>query len=158
MSSEEGNQDENFSECDLCQKPVSLVCRRCNVNLCDHCIPIHLRVKSKNAHDVVDYVIKDDDDTQFCDFHPEYDCSAYCETCNVPIWIICVFIKHKSHEMLELSDKLKELSKVIAKENDRHQTFKHELETLLNHTTKMLSSMCSIYKQRKDEVTAHGEE
>lgn len=94
---------------------------------------MHLRMKSKNAHDVVDNVSKDDDDTRFCDFHPRNDCSACCETCNVPICIICVSIKHKSHEMLELSDKLKDLSKVIAMEKYRLQSFKHELETLLNH-------------------------
>lgn len=60
--------------------------------------------------------------------------------------------------MSELSDKIEELSKVLAWENDRLQLFKDELEKILNHTTKMLSSISSVYKQKKDEITARGEE
>lgn len=59
--------------------------------------------------------------------------------------------------MAELSDKIEELLKVIAKENERLQSFKHDFETILDHTTKMLSSISPIYKQKKDEVTARGE-
>lgn len=119
MTSEEETQGQHIVECDLCQTPVSFFCRRCGVNLCDHCLPIHVRIKSKNGHDVVDYVSKDDDDTGFCDSHPKNECSAYCKTCNVPICMLCVSIKHKSHEMCELSDKVEELLKVIAEENER---------------------------------------
>ncbi|XP_052698680.1 uncharacterized protein LOC128176415 [Crassostrea angulata] len=145
-------------ECDLCQQPVSFFCRRCGVNLCDPCVLIHLRVKSKNGHDIVDYASKDDDDTCHCDSHPQNDCSAYCKTCDAPICMLCVSIKHKSHEMSELSDKIEELLKVIARENDRLQSSKHELQRILEHTTKLLSSIPSVYQLRKDEVTARGEE
>uniref|UniRef100_K1Q039 Tripartite motif-containing protein 45 n=2 Tax=Magallana gigas TaxID=29159 RepID=K1Q039_MAGGI len=158
MSSKEETQCQRIVVCDLCQTPVSFFCRRCGVNLCDHCIPIHLRVKSKYGHDVVDYISKDDDDTGFCDSHPQNDCSAYCKTCNVPICMLCVSIKHKSHEMSELSDKIEEFFKLIANENDRLQSIKQELKIVLDHTTKLLSSIYTIYKQKKDEVTARGEE
>ncbi|XP_034326281.2 E3 ubiquitin-protein ligase TRIM8 [Magallana gigas] len=154
---ESRNEAQHSVECDLCQQPVSFFCRRCGVNLCDPCVTIHLRVKSKNGHYIVDYTSKDDDDTCHCDSHPQNDCSAYCKTCDAPICILCVSIKHKSHEMSELSDKIEELLKVIAKENDRLQSSKNELEKFLEHTTNMLSSISSFYKQRKDEVTAHGE-
>lgn len=60
--------------------------------------------------------------------------------------------------MSELSDKIEELLEVIKKENERLQSFKHELESILDHTTKMVSSISSIYKQKKDEVTSRGEE
>eukprot|EP00105_Crassostrea_gigas_P021087 XP_011440099.1 PREDICTED: uncharacterized protein LOC105337169 [Crassostrea gigas] len=155
---ESRNEAQHSVECDLCQQPVSFFCRRCTVNLCDTCIAIHLRVKSKNGHDIVDYTSKDDDDTCHCDSHPQNDCSAYCKTCDAPICILCVTIKHKSHEISELSDKIEELLKVIAKENDRLRSSKNEFEKILDHTTKMLSSISLYYKQRKDEVTARGEE
>uniref|UniRef100_K1RJS9 Tripartite motif-containing protein 45 n=1 Tax=Magallana gigas TaxID=29159 RepID=K1RJS9_MAGGI len=155
---ESRNEAQHSVECDLCQQPVSFFCRRCGVNLCDPCVTIHLRVKSKNGHDIVDYTSKDDYDTCHCDSHPQNDCSAYCKTCDAPICILCVSIKHKSHEMSELSDKIEELLNIIAKENDRLQSSKHELERILDHTTKLLSSISSIYTLRKDEVTARGEE
>ncbi|XP_065944901.1 E3 ubiquitin-protein ligase TRIM71-like [Magallana gigas] len=148
---------QDLVECDLCQQPVSFFCRRCGVNLCDPCVPIHLRVKSKNGHNIVDYTSKNDDDTCHCDSHPQNDCSAYCKTCDAPICILCVSIKHKSHEMSELSDKIEELLKVITRENDRLQSSKHDLERVLDHKTKILSLIPSIYKKRKDEVTARGE-
>uniref|UniRef100_A0A8W8I1Q8 B box-type domain-containing protein n=1 Tax=Magallana gigas TaxID=29159 RepID=A0A8W8I1Q8_MAGGI len=155
---ESRDEAQHVVECDMCQQPVSFFCRRCGVNLCDPCVLIHLRVKSKNGHDIVDYTSKDDDDTCHCDSHPQNDCSAYCKTCETPICMLCVTIKHKSHEISELSDKIEELLKVIATENDRLQSFKHELERIFEHTTKLLSSISSIYQLRKDEVTARGEE
>ncbi|XP_052689816.1 uncharacterized protein LOC128167888 [Crassostrea angulata] len=152
------NEAQHFVECDLCPEPVSFFCRRCGVKLCDPCVLKHLRVKSKNGHDIVDFVSKDDDDTCHCDSHPQNDCSAFCKTCDVPICILCVSIKHKSHEISELSGKIEELLNVIARENDRLQLYKQELERILEHTAKQLSSISSFYKQRKDEVTARGEE
>ncbi|XP_052698681.1 E3 ubiquitin-protein ligase TRIM36-like [Crassostrea angulata] len=152
------DEAQHVVECDLCQQPVSFFCRRCGVNLCDPCALIHLRVKSKNGHDIVDYTSKDDDDTCHCDSHPQNDCSAYCKTCDAPICMLCVSIKHKSHEMSELSDKIEELLKVTARENDRLQSSKHELQRTLDHTTKLLSSIPSVYQLRKDEVTERGEE
>ncbi|XP_065943369.1 E3 ubiquitin-protein ligase TRIM45-like [Magallana gigas] len=152
------DEAQHLVECDLCQQPVSFFCRRCGVSLCDPCVPIHLPVKSKNGHDIVDYISKDDDDTCHCDSHPQNDCSAYCKTCDAPICILCVSIKHKSHEMSELSDKIEELLKVITRENDRLQSSKHDLERVFDHMTKLLSSIPSIYKKKKDEITARGEE
>ncbi|XP_022325290.2 uncharacterized protein LOC111125604 [Crassostrea virginica] len=158
MASQITYQGQEAVECGLCQNPVSFFCRRCGVNLCDSCLPEHARVKSKFGHDVVDYASKDDDDVCLCDSHPENKCSAYCKECDVPICILCVSIKHRSHEISELQDKVEELLKEITKENDRLQSFRHEMKTLLDHTTKQLSSLSTIYQKRKDEVTARGKE
>ena len=158
MASNVTTQGQEAVLCDLCQSPVSFFCRRCGVNLCDPCALLHLRVKSKFGHDVVDYASKDDDDVCLCDSHPENKCSAYCKKCDVPICILCVSIKHKSHEISELQDKIDELLKVITRENDRLQSFRDDLERVLDHTTKTASSLSSIYESKKDEVTAHGED
>ena len=65
---------------------------------------------------------------------------------------------HKSHHISELSDKIEELIKGISRESDRLQSFRHQLETVLDHTTKQLSSLPSFYQKRKDEVTVKGQE
>nr|XP_011452025.2 uncharacterized protein LOC105345538 [Crassostrea gigas] len=166
MASEQSTQGQHFVECDLCQKPVSFFCRRCGVNLCDPCVPVHLRLKSKTGHDVVHFTSREDEKTCLCESHPLNDCSAYCKTCDVPICFLCVSITHKTHEISELSDKIKELNRqgkteellnVIAKENERLQSSKQDLEKILNHTTKQLSWLPLNYKKKKDEVTARGE-
>ena len=133
-------------------------CRRCGVNLCDPCALLHLRVKSKFGHDVVDNASRGDDDVCLCDSHPENKCSAYCKECDVPICILCVSIKHKSHEISELQDKIDELLKAITRENDRLQSFRDDLERVLDHTTKTLSSLSSVYERKKHEVKARGED
>lgn len=156
MASEMETQGQDLVECDLCEKPVSFFCRGCRVNLCDLCTLIHLRVKSKNGHDVVDYTSKDD--TCFCDLHPQNDGAAYCITCDIPICILCVSIKHKSHDISELSDKVEKLSKVITQENNRIHLSKCELENILQQITKQLASISLVFKQRKDEVSALGDE
>ncbi|XP_065944137.1 B-box type zinc finger protein ncl-1 isoform X1 [Magallana gigas] len=167
MASEESTQGQHFVECNLCQKPVSFFCRQCGVNLCDSCIPVHVRLKSKTGHDVVYFTSMEDENTCLCESHPLNDCSAYCKTCDVPICFLCVSITHKTHEISELSDKIKELNRqckteellnAIAKENERLQSSKQDLEKILNHTTKQLSWLPLNYKKRKDEVTARGEE
>nr|XP_022327550.1 uncharacterized protein LOC111126909 [Crassostrea virginica] len=143
--------------CSLCRTPVFFFCRRCRINLCDSCIPCHLRVKSEFGHDVVDIGSKDEDKSCFCDAHPQYKCSAYCKTCDVVICIFCFSIRHKLHEIIELSSNV-ELFKRFSREKDRLQSFKNEIEHVLNHTNKLLSSFSSIYPKRKDEVSARGEE
>ncbi|XP_078327076.1 uncharacterized protein LOC144623043 [Crassostrea virginica] len=158
MASNVTTQGQEAVVCDLCQSPVSFFCRRCGVNLCDPCALLHLRVKSKFGHDVVDYASKDNDDVCFCDSHPENKCSAYCKECDIPICLLCVSIKHKSHEISELQDKIEELLKDITRENDRLQSFRDDLERVLDHTVKTASSLPSVYKRKKDEVTARGED
>nr|XP_022320431.1 uncharacterized protein LOC111122792 [Crassostrea virginica] len=158
MASNVTTQGQEAVLCDLCQSPVSFFCQRCGVNLCDPCVLLHLRVKSKFGHDVVDYASKDDDDVCLCGSHPENKCSAYCKECDVPICILCVSIKHKSHEISELQDKIDELLKDINRENDRLQSFRDDLERVLDHTTKTASSLPSVYERKKDEVTARGED
>ena len=151
-------QSQEPVECDLCQKPVTFFCRQCVLTLCDDCVPVHLRVKCKYGHDVVDYASKDAEESNFCESHPERKCSAYCKTCDVPICILCATIKHKSHEVSELQDKVRELLERITRKNNVLQSFRQELETLLDHTSNVLYCLPSFYQRRKNEVTTHGKE
>ena len=158
MASKEITQSADVVNCDSCQNPVSFFCRRCGVNLCDACTPEHLRLKARTSHDVVDYESKDDDVICFCDLHPIHELSVFCRTCDVPICVVCIPIKHKTHEISELSEKKQELLESITRENDRLQSFRQELERILAHTTNQLSSLSLVYQKRKDEVTTQAEE
>ena len=149
IASQETTPCQEVVNCSLCQTPVSFFCRRCKINLCDSCIPCHLRVKSEFGHDVVDIGSKDEVDSCFCDAHPQYKCSAYCKTCDVVICIFCISIRHMSHEITELSSNV-ELFKRFSRGKDLLLSFKNEIEPVLNHTNKLLSSFSSIYQTRKD--------
>ena len=111
-------QSQEPVECDLCQKPVTFFCRQCVLTLCDDCVPVHLRVKCKYGHDVVDYASKDAEESNFCESHPERKCSAYCKTCDVPICLQCAAIVHKLHDIFELSDERKLLKEFAEKKHD----------------------------------------
>ena len=159
MDSEVTSQAQENVECNLCQAPVSSFCRRCRINLCEACIPEHLRVKKGLSHDVVKFINKDDDETCFCDSHPQQECSAFCETCNLPICSLCACAKQKSHKISKLRDKIEEILKDIAMENDRLQSyrFRHQLGKVLEHTIEKITSLSSVCQRGKDEVTAQGE-
>ena len=125
-------QGQEVVECDLCLNPVSFFCRRCWVNLWDSCVPVHLRVSSQRGHDVVDFAKKDDDDTCFWESHPKHECSAFCNTCDFPTCLLCVPIKHKSHNLCELSEKKwsgfkKTLFRKIMDVNYSGMNWKHSL-------------------------------
>ena len=117
MASNVTTQGQEAVVCDLCQSPVTFFCRHCGVNLCDPCVLLHLRVKSKFGHDVVDYASKDDN-----------ECSTFCKT-------IC---EYKSQHLSELSVKVEDVLKIIAEENGRLQSFRHKLETSLDKIQKCL--------------------
>lgn len=133
--------------CDQCGQSVLFFCRQCKFNLCEYCFEYHQRTKSRNGHDIVDYDERNNEDTSKCGFHPQKECVAYCKSCNVPICLLCITLRHKSHDVSELSDKIGELFTVIS-----------DLETVLKHTKIFLSSSYSVYQTTKDQVTARGEE
>ena len=143
-------------ECDLCQEPVSFFCRRCDFKLCDTCVPIHLRVKCKYGHDVVDFASKGVYESTFCESHPEGKCSAYCKTCDAPICLLCVSFKHKLHDVSELADEIV-LLKEFSLKKARIQSLTDQLEKILNHTVKQLSALSSFYQRMKNKVSARGE-
>nr|XP_022327345.1 uncharacterized protein LOC111126779 [Crassostrea virginica] len=87
-----------------------------------------------------------DDNSHCCDSHPGHECSVFCKTCDLPICRLCVSNEHKSHNLSELSEKIEEVSKSIAQENDR-------LKTLLDRTTKQLSSLTEFYKKANEDVS-----
>ena len=95
MASNVTTQGQEAVVCKSCRKPVSFFCRHCGVNLCDPCVLLHLRVKSRFGHDVVDYASKDNN-----------ECSVFCKT-------IC---EYKSQHLSELPVKVEDVLKFIAEE------------------------------------------
>ena len=158
MASKVLTQSADDVECDSCQNPVSFFCRQRGLNLCDACTPDHPRLESRTSHDAVDYESKDDDAICFCDLHPINELSAFCRTCDAPICVLCISIEHKTHEISELSEKKQELLESITRENDRLQSLRYELERIVAHTLKQLSSLSLVYQKRKNEATTQAEE
>ncbi|XP_078327248.1 uncharacterized protein LOC111126984 [Crassostrea virginica] len=157
MTSEFTRQGQDVVKCDLCQEGVSFFCRRCEINICDPCLPLHLRQKTRYGHDVVNYNSKQEDESFNCDLHPRNTYSAYCKTCETPICSLCFAFEHKSHKISELPDEI-ELITYFIRGGKRLSSLKNELETILHHTVKQLSSLSSFYQKKKDEVTVRGEE
>lgn len=158
MAAEKKDQHNIFSKCDTCKNQASFSCRRCNLNICDTCIPGHLREKAISGHDIVEYGTKDEDEVCICELHPPNGCSTYCKTCDVSICKCCVSEKHSTHETSLLSEQIEQILKKITQENDRLQSFKTELVSVLGHITKILSSLTKFYTKKKDEITRRGEE
>nr|XP_022328448.1 uncharacterized protein LOC111127526 [Crassostrea virginica] len=97
--------------------------------------------------------------------------SFFCRRCGVSLCDSClsahVRVKSKfGHDVVDYAskdddddyDQTEELLKDITQENDRLQSFRPEMKTLFDHTTKQLSSLSSVYQKKKDEVTARGKD
>ncbi|XP_062601975.1 uncharacterized protein LOC134263606 [Saccostrea cucullata] len=93
-----------------------------------------------------------------CSAHPKQECKAFCESCDIPICVLCVSIKHKTHEICELSEKIDTLSDFITKENERVQSIQSEIEKILNHIAKRSAALPNIYKQTRFHISAHARE
>ncbi|XP_065941508.1 tripartite motif-containing protein 2-like [Magallana gigas] len=158
MATEQPDEHNLTPKCDICKNLVSFSCRRCRVNLCDTCVPAHLREKAVSGHDMVEYGTKDEDDECICELHSPNGCTAYCKKCDIPICKLCISDKHSTHEKCPLFEQIVKLLKKIEQENGRLQLFKTELEKVLDHTKTILSSLTIFFTQRKDDITARGEE
>ncbi|XP_056015630.1 uncharacterized protein LOC125674334 [Ostrea edulis] len=134
MASEDITQGQYVIECDICKQPVSFFCRRCGVNLCDPCVPVHLRIKSKTGHDVVDFASRDDDDTSKIE----------------------ELMKTITKENERLQNYKFELKRIIDHTSKRLD--KPKVSGFAKITQQRLNSLSKLYQQKKDEVTSRGEE
>lgn len=158
MATEQPDEHNLSPKCDICKNLLSFSCRRCRVNLCDTCVPVHLREKAISGHDILAYGTKDEDEEYICELHSPNGCTAYCKTCDIPVCKLCLSDKHSAHKTLQLSEQIEQLLKKIEQENGRLQSFKTKLDKVLDHTKNILSSLTIFYTQRKDDITSRGEE
>ncbi|XP_056013661.1 uncharacterized protein LOC125673876 [Ostrea edulis] len=134
MASEDITQGQYVIECDICKQPVSFFCRRCGVNLCDPCVPVHLRIKSKTGHDVVYFGSRDDDDTS-------------------KIEELMKTITKENEYLQNYKCELKIIIDHTTKPLD-----KPKVSGFAKKTKQRLNSLSKIYQRKKDEVTSRGEE
>ncbi|XP_062589298.1 uncharacterized protein LOC134250953 [Saccostrea cucullata] len=158
MTSSILRQGQHYLECDICKSPVNFKCKRCAVKLCSTCVGPHMLTKPKNGHDVTEYHEENRPDVGECLSHPQQQFSAFCETCDIPICVLCVSIKHKTHNICELSEKVDTLSDIIAKENERLHSMRSEFEKIFDHISKRTAALPHIYKQSKDNISSHARE
>lgn len=96
-----------FQVCDFCKlvnkrhREASAKCLDCNKLLCKSCVDQHNETKVTRNHNIFDIEIEKDIE---CKEHPEEVIRFYCETCEVPVCIICTFNDHKEHEVAQFSD------------------------------------------------------
>ncbi|XP_061167204.1 uncharacterized protein LOC133176049 [Saccostrea echinata] len=155
MASLNLRQGQHYLECDICKSPVVFTCKKCVVKLCSVCVGPHMLIKSENGHDVTKYNKQSKLEGGECKNHPKQHCSAFCNNCDIPICVLCVLNKHKTHDIIELSEKVDKLSDFITKENKRLQSVQSELERILEHIGKRSAALRRVYKQKKDKVSSH---
>ena len=63
MTSKFTRQGQGVVKCNLCEDAVSFFRRRCEINICDPCLPLHLRQKTRYGHDVVKYNSQKEDES-----------------------------------------------------------------------------------------------
>lgn len=95
---------QDLVRCHICETPgPSLHCDICDRHLCRHCEEKHLSEES-TEHKVVPFNLRGS--TTKCLEHSSKICERYCEQCNIPICVLCLFSKvHRGHEVVDLIKK-----------------------------------------------------
>ncbi|XP_062618840.1 uncharacterized protein LOC134280442 [Saccostrea cucullata] len=150
MATSNLRQGQYYLECDICKSPVNFKCNRCAVKLCSACVGPHMLTKPKNGHNVTEY--------NECLTHPQHRFSAFCKTCDIPICVLCISIKHKTHRISELSEKVETLLNIITTENKRLQSMRAELKKILDHINKRSAALPHVYKQTRESISSHARE
>ncbi|XP_061179556.1 uncharacterized protein LOC133188193 [Saccostrea echinata] len=158
MASSTLRQGQHYLECDICKSPVQFTCKRCAVKLCSTCVGPHLLLKSVNGHEVTKYSEQNKSEDEECLTHPLQQFSAFCRTCDIPVCVLCVSIKHKTHNICEISEKVDLLSDFITTENERLQSMRSELETILDHISKRSAALIHVYKEIKNKISSHAKQ
>ncbi|XP_062622177.1 uncharacterized protein LOC134283706 [Saccostrea cucullata] len=158
MASSKLNQGQYYIECDICNNPINFKCKRCFVNLCTTCVGPHLLSKSENGHNVVKYNEQSNPEVGECLVHPQQQCCSFCKTCDIPVCVLCLTIKHKEHDTCELSEKVGILSDFITEKNKQLQSMRSKFETVLAHIIARSAVLPQVYKQTKSNVSSFARE
>lgn len=83
-------------------------------HLCRHCEEKHLSEEFKE-HKVVPFNLRGS--TTKCQEHSSKICERYCEQCEIPICLLCLFSKvHRGHEFVDLIKKLQSQKHVLQRD------------------------------------------
>ncbi|XP_048743290.2 uncharacterized protein LOC125656745 [Ostrea edulis] len=140
--------------CSGCKNPSAYNCKTCGMKICEECVSIHLKIKSKVGHVLVDILEGCNDDSEDCKCrsHPEFDCQVFCKTCNLPLCLICSSTKHKPHDMVELIEIKKEIIGSIETENEVLRNLKPVYQQILQHTESRLLFLSVNYQKQRDNI------
>ena len=112
---------------------ISFSCQRCEINICDPCLPLHLRQETRYGHDVVNYNSKQENESFNCDLHPRNTYFAYCKTCETPNCSLCFAVEHKSHKISELPNEIEFYYILFVVESDfRHSKMNWKLSCIIS--------------------------
>ena len=111
MDPQDSAQD--IIRCEICETPVPpMFCDICHIQLCLHCVGIHISDRSKK-HEVVPF--EERGSTTKCPKHSTKISELYCEECNVPICSQCIssseHLGHKAVEIMKIFTSKKEVIK-----------------------------------------------
>lgn len=108
-----------IKQCSQCQGDIEYHCRKCRENLCPSCKRTHTLSLDTKDHDVTLYRERFNScyNLEMCGTHPNQLYEMYCETCNLPVCVLCE--QHRHHKLQNIrtvyEDKRKQNEKNLVK-------------------------------------------
>lgn len=134
---------QHFIECELCCETVTLYCTICKINMCGHCVGIHINSLATQEHNIVSYRRKVfTPQLQSCSIHGYEKCDLFCSKCNVPICVTCITLQHKAHPATKLEDQC----------NFKRKQIQDECEHIKNDLCKNLIKIIAHMQKKMEEV------
>lgn len=151
---------QHFIECELCCKTVTFHCKICKINLCGHCVGIHINSFATQEHNIVSCRRKAfTPQLPSCSIHGDEKCDLFCSKCNVPICVTCITLQHKAHPATKLEVQCDFKRKQIQDEckHLENDLCKNLMESIA-HVQKDIEEVKKIYGNVQDAVFQKGTE
>ncbi|XP_071854465.1 uncharacterized protein [Apostichopus japonicus] len=165
-------ENKDFKKCVSCFKntEVSAYCFKCRDYLCDQCYKVH--VTSKMFTDHKSHILRLDNiegknmtldkltsltEDPRCHIHAKKEAQLCCSSCgNVPVCIACTYIKHKGHDLhdvTEIAESERKLLKQELAELTKYKSKLYGLPTKIKATTQKLNE--NVVKKTERLINQH---
>lgn len=144
--------------CEYCEHPSECFCNPCQKQLCTNCVSFHIQQKSEDGHEIVCNTKRKKKYTfHKCKNHNGVECQMFCKTCDVPICPKCVAAKHKSHDLIDLEEKIDNVSYCLDKEqNNLKYCIKPLYQKMIEQIKYRITTVRAHFRSLSDTVTQLG--
>ena len=143
---------------DDCMNQAIAFCKICKF-ICPECKADHTTVRSLKSHKIIsldEAVNLEKKVMPSCFKHPSRVLEMYCETCSIPICLMCYPLNHPSHQCVELKEKSeegrKELETVLRTINLYLDTTDKIEQSVNNHSLKLNAAADAMKQEASKNI------
>eukprot|EP01088_Endostelium_zonatum_P017392 TRINITY_DN5113_c0_g1_i1.p1 TRINITY_DN5113_c0_g1~~TRINITY_DN5113_c0_g1_i1.p1 ORF type:complete len:654 (+),score=175.53 TRINITY_DN5113_c0_g1_i1:104-2065(+) len=127
-----------------CGKTAEVECQQCDAKYCNECFDsCHQKPPAMRKHTKTALGHKE---SRQCSEHKK-DLEMYCQTCEEPVCLMCMFGKHQGHKGIPIKQKVEESLQSLKTIRDQNQEQESKIKEQI---TRVDASIQALHKERSD--------